>query len=147
MNDTNRRANINSAVSRGDASFESAEILLAAGILGDATSRAYCGAFHYARALLLTRGDAPQSHHDLERQLYRDIVRPDLLEADVARRFSLLQKMGQDADDTSEIVFTLQGATDDVAAAREFVGAAQRILENGGWLSGGERGNFGAGAE
>jgi uncharacterized protein (UPF0332 family) len=132
----NRRANIAIEVTRGDASFESAEILLAASKLADATSRAYYGAFHYARALLLMLGEEPLSHAGLERLLHRDIVRPGLLDADIARQFGRLQKMRHDADYTSEIVITLQGATEDVAAARQFIAAARRVLEEGGWLTG-----------
>lgn len=122
-------------LSRGNASFESAEILLAAGKLADATSRAYYGAFHYARALLLMLGEEPLSHAGVERLLHRDIVRPGLLDPDLARQFARLQKMRQDADYTSEFVFTVQGAADDIAAARTFINSARQVLVSGGWLS------------
>ena len=134
MTKENRRANIAIEVARGDASLESAEILLAAGKYADAISRAYYAAFHYARALLLTLGEEPISHAGVERLLHRDVVRPGLLDADVARQFAHLQKMRHDADYTSEFVFTLRGATDDVAAATEFIAAARRILESGAWV-------------
>jgi uncharacterized protein (UPF0332 family) len=131
----NRHANIAIEVSRGDGSLESAEILLAAGKLADATSRAYYGAFHYARALLLMLGEEPTSHAGVERLLHRDIVRPGLLDADIARQFGRLQKMGQDADYTSEFGFTLHGAREDLSAAKEFVAAARKVLEDGSWLT------------
>ncbi len=134
MTNENRRANIAIELSRGDASLESAEILHAAGKLADATSRAYYGAFHYARALLLMLGEEALSHSGVERLLHRDIVRPGLLDADIARQFGRLQKMRQDADYTSEFVFTSKGAAEDIQAAREFIAAARRILESGGWL-------------
>ena len=54
MTPPNRRANIAIETARGDEALESAEILLVAQKRRDAVSRAYYGAFHYARALLLT---------------------------------------------------------------------------------------------
>lgn len=135
MTNENRRSNIAIEVSRGDESLKSAEILLASEMLADATSRAYYGAFHYARALLLMLGEEPLSHAGVERLLHRDVVRAGLLDADIARQFGRLQKMRQDADYTSEFVFTLEGATEDISHAREFVAAARGILERGGWLT------------
>jgi uncharacterized protein (UPF0332 family) len=130
----NRKANIAIEVPRGDASLESAEILFNAGKLADAVSRAYYGAFHYARALLLMLGEEPISHAGLERLLHRDLVRPGTLDPDVARLFARLQKMRLDADYTSEFVFTVQGAREELEAAQQFVAAAREILSQGGWL-------------
>jgi uncharacterized protein len=88
----NRRKNIAAEVRRGDESLESAEILLTAGKLADAVSRAYYAAFHYARALLLTLGDEARTHAGVERMLHRDLVREGAFDPDVARLFSRLQK-------------------------------------------------------
>ena len=134
MTGENRRANIAIEVTRGDASMESAELLLAANKLADAVSRAYYGAFHYARALLLMLGEEPLTHSGVERLLHRDVVRPGILDADIARQFARLQKMRLDADYTSEFVFTQNGASDDVTAARQFVSASRQILQDPGWL-------------
>jgi hypothetical protein len=38
------------------------------------------------------------------------------------------------ADDTAEVVFTMDMAAREVAAARTFVAAAKDLLVNGGWL-------------
>lgn len=133
MTPPNRRANIAIETARGDEALESAEILLAAGKLRDAVSRAYYGALHYARALLLTLGEEPVTHAGVERILHRDLVRTGALDADVARLFGRLQKTRIDADYTSEIVFTAAGAGDDVDAARRFVDAAREFLVGGGW--------------
>jgi uncharacterized protein (UPF0332 family) len=130
----NRRANIAIEAARGEASLESAEILLTAAQLADAVSRAYYGAFHYARALLLMLGEEPVTHAGLERMLHRDLVRPGMLDPDIARLFARLQKMRQDADYTSEFVFTAKGAREEVDAARQFVAAAKEILHREGWL-------------
>jgi len=130
----NRRANIALEVDRGDASMRAAELLLAENMFADAVSRAYYGAFHYARALLLMLGEEPVTHTGVERLLHRDIVRSGILDADVARQFGRLQKMRLEADYASEIVFTARGANEDVTAARQFVDAARQILQDRSWL-------------
>jgi uncharacterized protein len=132
--DDNRRANVASEVARGDDTLESAELLLAARKAADAVSRAYYAAFHYARALLLSLGEDPITHAGVEKLLHRHWVRSGDLDAEVARRFSKLQKMGVDADYSADFVFTVEGAAEEVAVAREFVHAARALLMQGGWL-------------
>ncbi len=134
MTDANRRKNIEAEVSRGNESLESAELLLAAGKLADAVSRAYYAAFHYARALLLTLGEEARTHGGVERLLQRDLVRPGTLDPDVACLFSRLQKFRQDADYTAEFVFTVRSATEEVDAAKRFVAEAIVLLDRGGWV-------------
>ncbi len=136
MTKDNRRKNIAAEVRPGDESLESAQLLVDAGKLADAVSRAYYAAFRYARALLLTLGEESRTHAGLERLLHRDLVREGGLDADVARLFSRLQKYRQDADYTAEFVFTTTGAAEEVAAARTFVGEARRRLRAGGWIEG-----------
>jgi uncharacterized protein (UPF0332 family) len=114
--------------------MRAAELLLAENMFADAVSRAYYGAFHYARALLLMLGEEPVTHAGVERLLHRDVVRSGILDPDIARQFGRLQKMRLDADYTSEFVFTAHGAGEDVAAARQFVDASRQILQDRGWL-------------
>jgi uncharacterized protein (UPF0332 family) len=137
MTGDNRRKNIEAEVHRGDESLEAAEILVAARKHADAVSRAYYGAFHYARALLLTLGEEARTHGGVERLLQRDLVRSGQLDPDVARLFSRLQKFRQDADYTAEFVFTENAAREEVDAARRFVEEARTLLRRGGWLDGG----------
>lgn len=128
MTGDNKRKNIAAETARGDDSLESAQILLAAGKLADAVSRAYYGAFHYARAMLIAVGEEPRTHGGLERLLHRDVVRTGALSPDVAKLFSRLLKFRQDADYTAEFVFTTEGAAEEVAAAEAFVRAAKEML-------------------
>lgn len=130
----NRRKNIAAEVRRGNEALESAQILLDAGKYADAVSRAYYGAFHYARALLLMLGEEARTHGGLERMLQRDLVREGKLDPDVARLFSRLQKFRLDADYDAEFVFTAKGAAEEVAAARAFVAEANAVLIAGAWL-------------
>jgi uncharacterized protein (UPF0332 family) len=134
MTEENRRANVQREVSRGDETLESAELLLAAGKSADAVSRAYYGAFHYARALLLTLGEEPITHSGVETLLHRHWVRTGRLDPEIARRFSKLQKMRIDADYAADFVFTQVGAGEEVGVARDFVRAARALLAGGGWV-------------
>jgi len=130
----NRRKNISVEAKRGDDSLESARILLAAALHADAVSRAYYGAFHYARALLLTLGEEPETHAGVHKLLHRDLVRDGLLDANVAHVFSRLQRFRLDADYAAEVVFTASAATEEVHAAETFVAEARAILKRGQWV-------------
>jgi len=128
VTEENRAKNIAIEAARGDDSLESARILLAAGKYADSVSRAYYGAFHYARALLISLGEEAQTHSGLSRLLHRDLVREGKLDADVARLFSRLQQYRQDADYSAEVVFTAAGAAEELRAAEQFIQAAREIL-------------------
>ncbi len=134
MTGDNRRKNIRVEVTRGDDSLESARILLAAAKHADAVSRAYYGAFHYARALLLTVGEEPETHGGVHKLLHRDLVRGGVLDPNVAHLFSRLQKFRLDADYSAEVVFTAASASDEVHAAETFIAEARGILTRGSWL-------------
>jgi hypothetical protein len=128
MTEDNRLKNIAIETARGEDSLESARILLAAGKYADSVSRAYYGAFHYARALLLSSGEEAQTHGGLTRLLHRDFVREGKLDADIARLFSRLQNFRQDADYSAEVVFTPRAAAEELDAAESFIQAARDIL-------------------
>jgi hypothetical protein len=100
-----------------------------------AVSRAYFGAFHYARALLLTLGEETRTHRGVVQLLHRDLVREGKLDPNVASLLSQLQRFRQDADYSAEIVFTAEMATREVEAARTFVRTAREMLVRDGWLA------------
>ena len=99
-------------------------------------SRAYYGAFHYARALLLTVGEEPRSHGGLSRLLQANFVRPGRLAPEVAGLLSRLMSVRQEADYTAEYVFTAAMASEEVGDAARFVAAARAILVADGWMAG-----------
>ena len=134
MTKDNRKKNIAAEVRRGTETLESAQILLDAGKYADAISRAYYGAFHYARALLLMLGEEVRSHGGLDRLLQRDFVREGQLDPEVARLFSRLMTYRFEADYTAEFVFTSEAAREELDAANRFVEAARRLLLDGEWI-------------
>jgi uncharacterized protein (UPF0332 family) len=132
VTDDARKRSVAAEILRGDDALESAVILLGAGKYADSVSRAYYGAMHYARASLLTDGTEPTTHQGLQRLLSRDFVRQGRLDADTARAFSALEKFRQDADYTSEIVFTREAATRDVESAHRIAERIRATLKDGG---------------
>ena len=87
MTDDQKRAALAAELARGDDAIEEAELLVGAGKLAGAVSRAHYGAFHHARTL--------------------DVVRAGRLPPEVAALLSRLMTFRQDADYTAEYVFTL----------------------------------------
>jgi len=134
----NQRKNVAAEVARGEESRRAAAVLLAAGLAADAVSRAYYGAFHYARAVLLSESEEPRTHGGVDRLLQRDFVRAGRFDADVAKLFTRLQRYRQDADYTAEYVFTPTSAAEEVAAAETFIGEARRFLVTAKLLDPGE---------
>lgn len=135
MSPENRRKNIGVEVRRGDEALKSAELLLGAGQYADAVSRAYYGAFHYARALLLMLGEEARTHGGVERLLQRELVRTGRFDPEKARLLSRLMQFRLEADYTAEYVFTEQGASEEVGAARQFVAEARKVLLDDGSLA------------
>jgi uncharacterized protein (UPF0332 family) len=99
---------------RGRESFKSSEILLQSGLYADAVSRAYYGALHLARALLMTTSEEPKTHSGVLRLVSRDFVRTGKLAPELAQLLSGLEKQRSDADYTAEVVFTAGSAAEDV---------------------------------
>lgn len=62
MTEDNQRRAIRDEVERADQALRAADALLGLGLFADAVSRAYYGAFHLLRALLLSRGVEPKTH-------------------------------------------------------------------------------------
>jgi hypothetical protein len=135
MTGDNRRKNVQVEIARGDESLREAEQLLGVSMPTGAMSRAYFGAFHHARALLLTLGEETCTHRGVVQLLHRDLVREGKLDPNVASLLSQLQRFRQDADYSAEVVFTPEMAAREVEAARTFVRTAREMLVRDGWLA------------
>ena len=135
MTDDQKRAAVAAELARGQEALEEAELLLAAGKLAGAVSRAYYGGYHHARALLITVGEEPRTHGGLTRLLQRDFVRSGRMSPEVAALLSRLMTFRQDADYTAEYVFTPGMGQQGVADARTFIAAARSILATDGWIA------------
>lgn len=135
MTEEQKRAALAAELARGDDAVEEADLLLNAGKLAGAVSRAYYGAFHYARGLLISVDEEPRTHAGLTRLLQRDFARAGRMAPEVAALLSRLMTFRQDADYTAEYVFTPAMAQQGVADARTFIAAARAILVTDGWVT------------
>jgi uncharacterized protein (UPF0332 family) len=133
VTDANLRANVDAEVARGQDSMEAAELLLGAGKLADAVTRAYYAIHHFARALLLVRGVEVRSHEGLRSQVGLHLVRAGLMEPRFAKLLAQVQRFRELADYESTFVFTPDHAAEEVRAAHEFVAAARARLAADGY--------------
>lgn len=78
MNAIHRIENARLEKSKGDSTWEEAEILFERRKFDGAVSRAYYAAFHYACACLLTKGLEARSHQALRRLFPLHFIRTDL---------------------------------------------------------------------
>ena len=134
MTGENRRKNIVIEISRGEDALDSARILLEAGKYADSVSRAYYGALHHARALLLTLEAEPRTHAGVQRLLHRDFVREGTFPPEIAQLLSSLEKFRLDADYSAEVVFTAPTAREELAAAERFIAEVRGHLQARGWI-------------
>ena len=135
MTGDQKRSAVAAEIARGGDAVEEARLLLGANKYAGAVSRAYYGAFHYARALLITVGEEPRTHGGLSRLLQRDFVRGGRMAPEVGALLSRLMTLRQDADYTAEYVFSPGMARQEVEDAETFVAAARAILTADGWIT------------
>ncbi len=107
--------------------LRSAKLLLEAGELEDAVSRAYYAAHSAARAVLLLLGESPSTHAGVSFKLWSRLVEKGLLEREYARILNLLRETREEGDYTP--VFTLSEKE-----VKELVEDAKRFVERMGEL-------------
>jgi hypothetical protein len=93
-----RDENIRAEVTRGHEASQAAAVLLREGLHRDAMSRAYYAALHYARALLLLKGEEPKTHEGVLRRFSLHFVRAGILTAAEGKVLGRLLKLREEAD-------------------------------------------------
>jgi uncharacterized protein len=134
MTNENRKRNLRLEMERGAQALAAARLLLEGGLYADAASRAYYAALYHARALLLTEGEEPITHHGVQRVLSRDFVRTGQLTPEIARAFSNVEKLRLDADYAAEILVTRADATQAILTVEGFIETVTDLLRAGMWL-------------
>ena len=112
--------------------MRAAEALLAAGFHADSVSRAYYGAFHLIRALLVSRGIEPRSHSGAIHLLNIEFVRTGVLPSSWNRLLSGLQRSRELADYDAAVSFSAEDARAELEAARAFEAAVRELLAKSG---------------
>lgn len=128
MTGENIAANILEERKRGDDSLAAAEILIGHGFQNDAVSRCYYGALHYVRALLLTKGFEPKSHHGALQLLGLHFIKDGPLDASLAGDFAQLASFREISDYNSSASFTEEQAKDELDRARRIISAVSSLL-------------------
>jgi len=134
VNEKNRRQNVLDEIARGEQALRAAEALLGLGLNSDAISRAYYAAYHFLRALLLTRGIEPKTHAGAISQFSLEFVRAGLLPSSHNRLLGGLQRMRELADYDAAVQFSEDDAKSEIEDARAFAMEAQGLLTREGWL-------------
>ena len=107
---------------RGDEAMRAAKTLLEVALFNDVVSRAYYGAYHWARALLLTKGMESKTHNGLIRLIGREFVSKGALPKDAATLLAQLESDRGTSDYTASARFTRKQAEETIARAEEFIG-------------------------
>jgi hypothetical protein len=133
MTEANRRRNVADEVERATQALRAAQELVALGLNADAVSRAYYAAFHFVRALLMTRGAEPRSHRGAIHLLNVELVRTGEFPASHNRLLAGLQRQREMADYDAAVSFSVEDAQAAVADARAFAADARAALERLGF--------------
>jgi uncharacterized protein (UPF0332 family) len=124
----NARTNARDEAERGDEALSAAKHLLSAGFFNDAVSRAYYAAFHWARALLVSRGLDPKTHRGVIQLLSLHFVTTERLTEEEAALLAQLETYREISDYTSAADFTETVAVAETAKAERFIASCRRLL-------------------
>ena len=133
MTNENRKRNVAIELTRAEEAMRAAKALLGLGLHNDAVSRAYYAAFHYVRALLLTRGAEVKTHGGAIHLLNVEFVRTGLLASSHNRLLAGLQRARELADYDAAVTFSNEDAVAEIAEAEQFAAAADGLLRREGW--------------
>ena len=114
---------------RGDEALSAARHLLQGGFANDAISRAYYAAFHWARALLVSKGIEPKTHRGVIQLLGLHFVKNGRLSYKVSAMLAHLETYRELSDYTSASQFTEEQAQAEVARAAQFVAKCRALLK------------------
>jgi uncharacterized protein (UPF0332 family) len=114
---------------RSHEALDSAELLLKAGMLKDAVTRAYYAVFHAARAALATRRQSAKTHSGILRVFSKEFVKTGFIEAEYARVFSSEQEDREFCDYDASFRITKDTAQSRIQEASEFVERIERFLK------------------
>lgn len=129
MSPENRLANARADLQAAHDALRIADAALSLGVLRDAMSRAYYAAFHAARALVLVHGLEPRTHAGLFHLFNEHVIRPGQLEPRFNLVLTRLQAYRQASDYAYAFVMSPEDVTAEIAAARELVERAQKIVD------------------
>lgn len=128
MTEENRRVNLLLLLEEADRALADAQLLFDAQSYKGAVSRAYYGALHHARALLLSEGVEPKSHGGVQHMIHQLFVRTGRMEPSHARILQQLEGDRLEADYEPAAVYTEAMAREALASARLYGEVVRALL-------------------
>jgi len=128
VTDSNARENIAEDTARGDQALAAARHLIAGGFQNDAVSRAYYAAFHWACAVLLTKGVEARTPRGTLQLFHLHFVKDGPLSDNAGVLLSRLETDRELSDYRSGTQFTVEQATAAVDRAQEFVDICRPVV-------------------
>jgi hypothetical protein len=134
VTDENRRRNLADELARARQSLRAAESLVELGLHADSVSRAYYAAYHFLRALLLSRGLEPKTHAGAIHLFNTEFVRAGTFPSSHNRVLAGLQRARELADYDSAVEFSADDAQVLGGDAQSFGDEVQAFLRSEGWI-------------
>jgi uncharacterized protein len=128
MTPANAEANARDEIARGDEALQEARVLLRERLFNGAVSRAYYAAYHWASALLVTKGLEPRTHRGKIQLVSLHFVRTGLLAEEAAAHLSRLEDFRELGDYSSAVSFGEVDAQDAIRRAEVFIEACRPHL-------------------
>ncbi len=117
-------------MNKAEAKLRSAKLLLKAGEIEDAASRAYYAAYNSIRAVLLLLGEEPSTHSGVAFKLWTRLVREGLLEREYARILSILREAREEGDYTPIFTLSRDEVEDLVISSEKLVNRMKELMED-----------------
>jgi uncharacterized protein (UPF0332 family) len=115
-------------MARGSEALREARVLLREGLFNGAISRAYYAAYHWASALLFTKGLEPRTHRGKIQLISLHFVKTGLLDDADAAHLSRLEDFRELGDYSADVTFTAEDAAGAVERAEAFIAACRPHL-------------------
>ncbi|MDD5482778.1 MAG: HEPN domain-containing protein [Kiritimatiellae bacterium] len=129
MTKDNAVKNSDDEARRGDEALGAARHLLSSGFYNDAVSRAYYAAFHWARALLVSRGIEAKTHRGVIQLFHHNFVRAGTVTEETAGHLSRLETYRELSDYTAFSHFTEAQAREEISLSETFINACRQLLQ------------------
>jgi uncharacterized protein (UPF0332 family) len=130
MTAENARDNARQEMRHGDQALLAARHLLEGGFYNDAISRAYYAAYHWARALLLSRGLDPKTHRGVIQLISLHYVKEGGLSDEQGALLAHLETYRELCDYTSSADFSEAQAREELARAERFIAACRPLVRS-----------------
>lgn len=116
-------------MNKAEAKLRSAKLLLKAGEIEDAASRAYYAAYNSIRAVLLLLGEEPSTHSGVAFKAWTRLVREGILEREYARILSMLREAREEGDYTPIFTLSRDEVEELVISSEKLVNRMKDLME------------------